>query len=89
MRQIEIDCWDGLAKPIVTHKGTFCTVTTFSACAKAVAECAFVASILPLVISLEMHCNQQQQHFIADTMANVLGDQLLTVRAVAAQRRRP
>ena len=46
---------------IVVSGHTFCTVETFSAVAKAVAECAFVTSELPVILSLEMHCSVKQQ----------------------------
>ena len=73
-RHLEIDCWDGTAnKPVVTHGHTFCTVVHFDAVAKAVAECAFVTSKLPIILSLEMHCSPGQQKKLASLMLTHLG----------------
>mmetsp|Transcript_34887 Transcript_34887/g.96345 ORF Transcript_34887/g.96345 Transcript_34887/m.96345 type:complete len:1229 (-) Transcript_34887:3353-7039(-) len=52
-RQLEVDCWDGRKEPVVTHGNTFCTKEPFDNVAKAIAECAFQASDLPVVLSLE------------------------------------
>jgi len=77
VRQVEIDCWDGSAGPIVTHGHTFCTKETFEAVIKAIAECAFVTSKLPVVLSLEMHCTAKQQHKIGKLLIAHLGSYLL------------
>ena len=78
---MEIDCWDGRSgEPLVTHGGTFTTVESFAEVAKAVAECSFVISELPLVLSLECHNSPPQQHRLAKAMINFIGDALLTVR---------
>jgi len=77
-RHVEIDCWDGKRHPIVTHGNTFCTSEAFDAVAKAVADMAFVTSGLPVILSLEMHCCQQQQHRIAAFLVHHLGSKLMT-----------
>lgn len=77
---MEIDCWDGDKDPIVTHGHTFCTKETFDAVARAVGECAFVTSELPVILSLEMHCSPEQQHRIAQMLVKHVGDALLSVR---------
>jgi len=46
--------------------------------ALAVAECAFVTSELPVVLSLEMHCNSKQQRQLAELLTEHLGDNLFT-----------
>jgi len=76
-RQVEIDCWDGHRGPIVTHGGTFCSVETFEAVVEAIAECSFVTSELPVVLSLEMHCSPAQRHQLATLLIHHLGDVLL------------
>ena len=81
---MEIDCWDGDKDPIVTHGHTFCTKETFDAVARAVGECAFVTSELPVILSLEMHCSPEQQHRIAQMLVKHVGDALLSVRTARA-----
>jgi len=76
-RQVEIDCWDGPELPIVTHGHTLCTVEQFEEVAKAIGECAFVTSDLPVVLSLEMHCSPPQQRHIALMLIKYLDDALL------------
>jgi len=78
-RHQEIDCWDGVEQshPIVTHGHTFCTVETFDLVSQAISECAFVASDLPVILSLEMHCTPPQQNSLAKMLVKHLGDMLL------------
>jgi len=76
-RHVEIDCWDGRSKPRVTHGHTLCTVEQFDNVAKAVGECAFTVSDLPVILSLEQHCSPQQQHVLTKMMVAHLGDALL------------
>jgi len=79
-RNVEIDCWDGSisGRPVVTHGRTFCTLKPFSAVAKALAECAFVTSELPVVLNLEMHCSPKQQRDLAASMIEHLEKLLIT-----------
>lgn len=57
-RSVELDCWNGDdGVPMVTHGHTLCTKVNFEACAKAIAETAFVTSPYPVSLSLEMHCS--------------------------------
>jgi len=78
-RQLEIDCWDGPdpKTPVVTHGHTFCTVEAFQEVAKALSECAFVTSELPVVLSMEMHCCPKQQRQITEDLLENLGQELL------------
>jgi len=78
-RHVEIDCWDGASnnKPIVTHGHTFCSSEKFDEVALAVAECAFVTSKLPVILSLEMHCSPKQQAELAKSMIKRMEDRLL------------
>jgi len=66
--------------PIVTHGHTFCTSISFEEVAKAVNECAFVTSNLPVILSLEMHCSPKQQYRLARIMIAYLPDTMLPVR---------
>ena len=51
---------------------------------KAVAESAFVTSELPVILSLEMHCDPKQQNALAKMMVKRFGERLLTVRLAFA-----
>lgn len=77
-RHLEIDCWDGKKVPSVTHGYTFVPFEEFKAVAKAIEECAFVTSELPVILSLEMHCSPPQQHQIAELLIQHLGGMLMS-----------
>jgi hypothetical protein len=78
-RHVELDCWDGPQQryPIITHGHTICTVIRFEEAVKAIAETAFVASQLPLILSLEMHCRRKGQAMIAEVLRAHFGAKLL------------
>ncbi|KAI9812865.1 MAG: Phospholipase C [Pycnora praestabilis] len=77
-RCIEIDCWDGAdGRPMVCHGRTLTSKVLFSDCISVVAKYAFVASPYPLIISLEVHCNAEQQVAMADILKTLLIDWLL------------
>ena len=77
-RCVEIDCWDGPdGRPIVMHGRTLTTSVLFSDCIKVINEHAFTASDYPLIISLEVHCNPEQQAAMTDIMKNTFGDKLI------------
>ncbi len=77
-RCVEVDCWDGAdGQPVVSHGRTLTTKVLFSDCIAVIGKYAFVSSPYPLIISLEVHCNAEQQVVMADIMKNVLGDRLL------------
>jgi phosphatidylinositol phospholipase C, delta len=50
--------------------------------AKAVADCAFETSVLPVILSLEMHCSSKQQRMLAEMMLHHIGTALISVRTV-------
>jgi len=70
--------------PVVTHGHTFCTVEQFSSVSKAIDECAFILSELPVILSLEMHCSPKQQHALARMLVGDLGDAVLQFNELAA-----
>ena len=77
-RSVEIDVWDGRdGEPNVTHGNTACTTCKLRAVLAALAETAFVASVLPVFVSIEMHCRKEQQQRAASLMREVLGSMLL------------
>ena len=59
---------------------TFCTIEQFDEVSKALAECTFTVSDLPVLLSLEMHCSPKMQHTLAMSMMARLGYYLLPVR---------
>ena len=77
-RCVEIDCWDGAdGNPRVTHGHTGTSSIPFSDCIYAINRCAFDVSPYPLIISLEVHCNPDQQRKMIQTMTEVFGEKLL------------
>ena len=83
-RHVEIDCWDNENAPVVTHGHTFVTIEGFGAVAEAIADCAFVTSELPVILSLEMHCSPPQQRQLAELLMHHLGATLLSYEELCA-----
>ncbi|KAK5170219.1 uncharacterized protein LTR77_004805 [Saxophila tyrrhenica] len=68
-RCIEIDCWDGEGgRPTVTHGRTMSTKVPFEDCVSTIGKYAFHSSSYPLIVSLEVHCNPEQQRAMVDIM---------------------
>ena len=77
-RCIEIDCWDGKdGRPVVNHGRTLSTEVLFEDCISVTNKYAFTSSSYPLVISLEVHCNRDQQLIMVEIMKKYFGDALL------------
>ncbi|KIV84113.1 hypothetical protein PV11_06085 [Exophiala sideris] len=77
-RCIEIDCWNGQdGNPRVTHGRTHTTAVLFSDCINAIQRCAFDVTPYPLIISLEVHCDPEQQAKMVNIMTDVFGERLL------------
>jgi phosphatidylinositol phospholipase C delta len=77
-RCVEIDCWDGAdGRPIVSHGRTLTTSVPFADCITVIGRYAFEASDYPLILSLEVHCNPEQQLIMVDIMKKELGDRLV------------
>lgn len=78
-RCLEIDCWDGAdGRPNVCHGRTMTTSVLFADCITVINRYAFFSSDLPLIISLEVHCNAEQQLAMVNIMKDTFGDKLLT-----------
>eukprot|EP00966_Prymnesium_polylepis_P098394 2278519-Prymnesium_polylepis.2 len=54
----------------------------FDDVAKAVSECAFVTSDLPVILSLEMHCSRKMQHTLTRMLLSHLPQELVMVRRI-------
>ena len=77
-RSVEIDCWDGPdGRPIVMHGRTLTSSVLFSDCISVIEKYAFVSSPYPLFLSLEVHCNPEQQQVMVDMMRHTLGSSLV------------
>lgn len=77
-RCVEIDCWDGQdGRPIVMHGRAMTSSVLFADCISVIGKYAFDSSPYPLILSLEVHCNPEQQQGMVDIMIRELGDQLV------------
>lgn len=78
-RCVEIDCWDGDdGRPMVTHGRTMTTKIPFEDCVSVVAKYAFNSSPYPLIVSLEVHCNPEQQLTMVELMKRHFGTMMVT-----------
>lgn len=83
-RCIEIDCWDGRdGRPIVNHGRTLSTEALFEDCITVINKYAFASSSYPLIISLEVHCNPEQQAIMVEMMTRIFGETMLTLPLVS------
>lgn len=65
-RCVEIDCWDNASgEPIIYHGFTFTSKLPLRAVVRTIKEYAFHMSHYPVIISIENHCNAQQQSKMA------------------------
>ena len=82
-RCVELDCWNGSdGRPIVTHGHTGTSSVLFADCITVINRYAFEASPYPLILSLEVHCDSEQQTRMVQIMKEGFGDKLL-VRPLA------
>lgn len=77
-RCIELDCWDGPDGPVIFHGHTFTTKIKFRDVIQTIKEHAFVTSQYPVILSIEQNCTLPQQRKMAQLMAEVFGEMLLT-----------
>ncbi|RJE19117.1 phospholipase C [Aspergillus sclerotialis] len=77
-RCVEIDCWDGGdGRPIVSHGRTMTTSVLFADCISVINKYAFVSCDFPLILSLEVHCNPEQQLAMVKIMKDTFKEQLV------------
>lgn len=82
-RCIEVDCWDGKdGRPVVNHGRTLSTEVLFEDCISVISRYAFASSSYPLIVSLEVHCNPDQQAAMVEIMLRIFGEALLTAPLV-------
>ncbi|GAA6059835.1 hypothetical protein JCM10212_003747 [Sporobolomyces blumeae] len=80
-RCVELDIWDGDdGWPIVTHGLTLTSKIPARTVLQAIAQYAFLASPYPVILSVEVHCEVDQQDKLAEIMKDTLGDRLVSKR---------
>lgn len=77
-RCVEVDCWNGNEGPIVMHGRTLTSHVSFRDVMSTISKYAFAKSQYPLWISLEVHCNPQQQAMMAEIIRETCGSKLVT-----------
>ena len=76
-----VDVWDGdNSEPAVTHGHTLTTKIPVRMVLQAIAQYAFLASPYPVVLSVEVHCELDQQDKLAAILHETLGDRLVSKR---------
>ena len=90
----QLDCWDGPdGEPLIYHGWTLTSKLLFKVTSHvevkqsltfqdvlhdAILPYAFSASCYPLVLSIENHCNKEQQDKMAEHFKGILGELLYT-----------
>ncbi|XP_075910281.1 1-phosphatidylinositol 4,5-bisphosphate phosphodiesterase delta-4-like [Petromyzon marinus] len=78
-RCVELDCWDGAdGEPVIYHGYTLTSQILFRDVITSIAHEAFKASAYPVILSLENHCNVEQQIVMARHLRSILGERLVT-----------
>ncbi|EAS04565.1 phosphatidylinositol-specific phospholipase C, X domain protein (macronuclear) [Tetrahymena thermophila SB210] len=77
-RCIEIDVWDG-SEPIVTHGFTLTSSIKFRDVVQTIKTYGFVWSKYPIIISIENHCNQENQKKMANIMKEIFGSSIYLI----------
>jgi hypothetical protein len=74
-RCVELDCWDGKNnEPKITHGMTFTSDILFKDVLKIIKENAFKKTDTPFILSIEMHCGEEQQKIMAHYFKTILVD---------------
>ncbi|KAK0410349.1 hypothetical protein QR680_005080 [Steinernema hermaphroditum] len=77
-RCIELDCWDDGDDIAILHGNSFSTAVPFRDVVVAIREAAFKTSDLPVLLSIENHCNKANQRRMAQVFMEIFGGLLLT-----------
>lgn len=76
-RSVEIDIWDDESGPVVCH-GVLTAAIPLSTVLKVIRKYAFISSPFPLIISLEIHCDRNNQMITSEKIVEEFGDLLYT-----------
>jgi len=79
-RCVELDCWDGPdGEPVIYHGWTLTSKLLFKdVLTDAIKPYSFKTSVYPVILSIENHCNKEQQDVMANMFKTILGDMLYT-----------
>lgn len=75
--QYTVDVWDGPDEPLIYHGRTLTSKLPARDALLAIAKYAFVASPYPVILSMEVHCDQEQQDKLAEILRSSLGTALI------------
>ncbi|XP_026884869.2 1-phosphatidylinositol 4,5-bisphosphate phosphodiesterase eta-1 isoform X2 [Electrophorus electricus] len=76
-RCVEVDCWDGPdGEPMVQHGYTLTSKINFKSVIETINKYAFVNNEYPVILSIENHCNIQQQKKIAQHLKEIFKEKL-------------
>ena len=75
------------AEPRVLHGHTLTKEITFRAVCHAIQESAFVATDLPIIVSLEVHANLEQQQIMVEIMKDAWKGMLVDIEQQQAEQR--
>ncbi|XP_013908499.1 PREDICTED: 1-phosphatidylinositol 4,5-bisphosphate phosphodiesterase eta-1 isoform X1 [Thamnophis sirtalis] len=76
-RCLEVDCWDGPdGEPVVHHGYTLTSKIPFKDVIDVINKNAFTKNEFPIILSIENHCNVEQQKKIAQYLKEIFGDKL-------------
>jgi phosphatidylinositol phospholipase C, delta len=76
-RCVELDCWDNpkdMSMPIIYHGHTLTSKITFEDVIKTIRDYAFKHTDYPIILSLEVHCNEEGQRAMAKIITDILGE---------------
>lgn len=83
-RCVEIDIWDGESGPVVCH-GVLTGAIPLSSVLKVLKRYAFIASPYPLILSIEINCNNENQIKASNIIVDILGDLLHSSKTVVTK----
>lgn len=73
-----VDIWDGPNdEPVIYHGRTLTSKLPVRDALTAIAKYAFIASPYPVILSIEVHCDQLQQDRLAEILKSTLGKALV------------
>jgi hypothetical protein len=90
IRSVEIDVQngvevDGRLIPSVRHASWGATTLRLDEVLETIQQHAFAASDYPLILSLDIRCNEENQRALAGLLQGILGESLLTARIPSKQ----
>lgn len=74
-RCVEIDIWDGETGPVVCHGILTASIPLLNV-VKIIKKYAFIVSPYPLILSLEVHCNKENQQRISQILKETLDNMI-------------